>query len=91
MKVLQELEQLLQALTPREREVLGLAAKGLPHKQIARQLGIGRRTVQNHIVSIYDKLCPVRRKLIVAIIQGWRRGEIAFPEIAPTRTNFQEW
>lgn len=35
-------------LSPREREVLGLAASGLPMKAIARHLGIAPRTVAFH-------------------------------------------
>lgn len=43
-------------LTPREREVLNLIAKGLLYKEIADQLGISFHTVRQHIGKIYEKL-----------------------------------
>ena len=46
----------LAALTPREREVLELAATGLHAKQIAAALGISNRTVEIHKQHIMDKL-----------------------------------
>jgi DNA-binding NarL/FixJ family response regulator len=45
-----------EALTPREAEVLGLLAEGLSNKQIARDLGLSLKTVQNHVSRILDKL-----------------------------------
>ncbi len=43
-------------LTPREREVLGLIAGGLPNGAIASRLGLAPNTVGNHISSIFAKL-----------------------------------
>lgn len=43
-------------LTPREREVLDLLAKGYLYKEIASRLGVGYDTVHSHIRNIYDKL-----------------------------------
>lgn len=43
-------------LTPREREVLRLLALGLSNDDIAAQLIITKRTVQNHVSNIYGKL-----------------------------------
>ncbi len=43
-------------LTNREREVLGLVAKGLLYKEIAEQLNISFHTVRQHIGKIYEKL-----------------------------------
>ena len=43
-------------LTPREREVLRLLVEGWSDKEIAAALGIGRRTVSNHVATIRDKL-----------------------------------
>jgi two-component system response regulator DegU len=43
-------------LTPREIEVLRLLAQGLDNASIAEQLVVTKRTVQNHVSHIYDKL-----------------------------------
>jgi DNA-binding NarL/FixJ family response regulator len=43
-------------LTPREREVLALLADGMSNKNIARQLDVSLKTVQNHVSRILDKL-----------------------------------
>ncbi len=43
-------------LTPREMEVLGLMARGLPNKGIARELAISEHTVKFHVNAILGKL-----------------------------------
>ena len=47
---------LIQALTPRELEVLSWMAHGFSNSAIAERLGIGRRTVENYINRIYQSL-----------------------------------
>lgn len=49
-------EQISEALSPREREVLLSAARGLSSKEVATKLYISERTVQTHLASVYDKL-----------------------------------
>lgn len=46
----------LQALTPREVEILGMLAEGLGNKEIAWRLKISEHTVKFHISSIFTKL-----------------------------------
>lgn len=43
-------------LTPREHEVLTLTTQGLTNKDIARQLGISPRTVENHRARMMEKM-----------------------------------
>jgi DNA-binding NarL/FixJ family response regulator len=46
----------LEALTPREREVLGLMAEGRSNAAIASQLVVTERAVEKHVTSIFGKL-----------------------------------
>lgn len=43
-------------LSPRQRQVLALAARGLPTKLISRQLGIAEGTVKVHLSMVYRAL-----------------------------------
>jgi DNA-binding CsgD family transcriptional regulator len=44
------------ALSRREREVAVLASRGETASQIAGQLFVSKRTVESHLVSVYEKL-----------------------------------
>jgi len=46
----------LDQLTPREREVLRLIARGYTYKEIARELYISIKTVETHVSSVLRKL-----------------------------------
>jgi DNA-binding NarL/FixJ family response regulator len=49
-------EDPLEELTPREREVLGLMAEGRSNRAIAEALVISDRAVEKHVTSIFSKL-----------------------------------
>jgi len=51
-----EVQNRIQTLTPREREVLGLVVKGLLNKQIAAELGAAERTVKVHRGRVMHKM-----------------------------------
>jgi two-component system, NarL family, response regulator YdfI len=70
-KAANELER-IDALTPRETELLQMLAEGLPNKEIAKALGISEHTVKFHLSSIFGKLGAMSRTEAVAI--GIRRG-----------------
>ena len=46
----------IRQLSPRERDVLRLIARGLDNIEIAGDLGISPRTAKNHVSSILSKL-----------------------------------
>jgi DNA-binding NarL/FixJ family response regulator len=46
----------LDQLTPREREVLRLIARGYTYREIARELFISVKTVESHVSSVLRKL-----------------------------------
>ena len=48
-------------LTPREREVACLVARGMSNKQVARELGLGSGTVKLHLHRAFQKLGVKRR------------------------------
>ncbi len=53
---LQELEQRLDSLTPREREVFALVVSGLLNKQIGGELGTSEKTVKVHRARVMQKM-----------------------------------
>jgi DNA-binding NarL/FixJ family response regulator len=59
-------------LTPREQEVLGLIARGLPNKLIARELEISEKTVKTHVGHVLAKLGVTDRTQ--AALQAVREG-----------------
>jgi len=65
---------LIEELTPRELEVLGLLAEGLPNKAIARRLGISDHTVKFHVNAVLGKLGAQSRT--EAVVRATRLGLI---------------
>ena len=58
------------ALSERERDVAVLAARGLSSRQIAAQLTLSVRTVDNHLGRIYAKLGVSSRAALVDVLAG---------------------
>jgi DNA-binding CsgD family transcriptional regulator len=56
-------------LTEREREIAGLAAKGLTNRQIAALLFLSIRTVGNHLNHVYAKLGIATRTELAALLE----------------------
>ncbi len=64
----------LEPLTPREVQVLGLLAEGAGNKEIAARLNISEHTAKFHISSIFSKLGVSTRT--EAVTRGYREGLI---------------
>ena len=54
-----------QPLSPREREVLQLVARGHSYKEIGAELFIAEKTVENHVRNILGKLHLNRRHELI--------------------------
>jgi DNA-binding NarL/FixJ family response regulator len=69
----------IESLTPRETDVLKLAARGHTNKAIGAQLHLSDRTVQGHLANIYGKLHVATRTEAVmrALSLGWLSPEEA--------------
>jgi DNA-binding NarL/FixJ family response regulator len=59
--------------SPREHQVLALAAQGLTNREIAYRLGVSDRTVQFHMGSVFNKTGTSSRTeaAILALRRGW--------------------
>jgi DNA-binding NarL/FixJ family response regulator len=66
------------ALTPREREVLGLMAEGRSNTGIARHLVVSDGAVEKHISSIFSKLglatSDTEHRRVLAVLQYLQHG-----------------
>ncbi len=67
-----ELDRLKRLLTPRELELVGLAAEGLRNKEIAERLSITEGTVKIHLHNVYEKLGVTGRPQL--ILYATRQG-----------------
>jgi DNA-binding NarL/FixJ family response regulator len=75
------LPELLERLSPREREILPLVAQGLDNKQIGKQLFISEKTAKNYITSIRKKLELANRTQIA--LYALRNGLIELNPSGP--------
>jgi DNA-binding NarL/FixJ family response regulator len=60
-------QQALAALSPREREILGLIGEGLTNRQIGQRLYLSEKTVKNNVSRLLAKL-GVERRVQAAVI-----------------------
>lgn len=77
-------------LSPRQRELIALIARGASNKQIARTLGITEGTVKQHLSTLYKKLgVNSRTKAIVRATElfGLRAGH---PDPLPSESALPE-
>jgi serine/threonine protein kinase/WD40 repeat protein len=70
-----EAAELVDLLTPREREILHLVAAGLTNRQIAQELYIEHATVKWYIRQIYSKLDVRSRRQAIARAQKMQLAE----------------
>ncbi|MEN9676059.1 MAG: hypothetical protein RIS76_1955 [Verrucomicrobiota bacterium] len=70
------LRRKLDRLSPQERRVLSLVAKGKTNKEVADTLTLGEGTVRNYLATVFQKLEVARRTEAVAI---WIRAQIQPP------------
>ena len=57
----------LEALSPREKELLDYIARGLANAEIAEKTGIAEKTVRNHITTIFSKLAVEHRAQAIVV------------------------
>jgi DNA-binding NarL/FixJ family response regulator len=69
----------LTALSDREREVLGLLARGWSTRRIAQDWRVAESTVRGHVQGVLDKL-DVHSKLEAAAF-AWEHGIVAMQEV----------
>ncbi len=71
-------------LTEREAEVVGLLARGLQTKQVARALGISVKTADRHVQNTYSKIDVSTRA--AATLFAMEHGLVAWGELPIART-----
>jgi DNA-binding NarL/FixJ family response regulator len=67
--------QWFESLTPREREVFTLIARGYDNAQIGEELRMAEHTVRNHVSTIYSKLGVQDRFQIIQLANKLRYHE----------------
>ena len=60
---------MLEVLSDRERDVVGLLVEGLSYAQIARELYVTRSTVSFHLTNAYAKTNTTSRHELVDLVR----------------------
>jgi DNA-binding NarL/FixJ family response regulator len=68
-------EAVLTGLTQRERQVLGLVARGLDNSSIAAQLTVSEKTVRNTVSHTFDKLAVRSRTQAIVLARKAGLGD----------------
>lgn len=67
----------IQRLTPREREVVNLIARGYSYRETAARLSISVKTLESHMAHIFDKLSVASRHELAAL--AYEEGYVERP------------
>ncbi len=62
--------QFAEQVTPRQRDVAVLVARGLSNAAISRSLGISGKTVEKHVADLFDRLQVRSRSALAARVRG---------------------
>lgn len=57
----------LESLTPREREVVTLIARGYKYREAAAELGMSQKTLETHMKHVFDKLGVASRSEVTRL------------------------
>lgn len=57
----------LESLTPREREVVTLIARGFKYREVADELGMSQKTLETHMKHVFDKLGVASRSEVTRL------------------------
>nr|WSW71519.1 response regulator transcription factor [Streptomyces sp. NBC_00995] len=85
-----ESEQLVESLTPREREVLRCMVAGLGRKAVAERLFLSPHTVRTHMQNVLGKLGVHSTLAAVALARraGVDPADLAAPVLVPRQSGF---
>lgn len=68
----------IERLTPRERQVVNLIARGYSYRETAARLSISVKTLESHMGNIFDKLSVASRHELAAL--AYEEGYVEAPE-----------